>query len=266
MDILQTIILAIVEGVTEFLPVSSTGHMILASSIMKIHDQAFVKTFEIAIQLGAILAIVMLYYKHFLQGINIYMKLSIAFVPTAIAGFLAYKTIKMYLFNPLVVSSALIAGGILLIIIDKRVVSQESRYVELEDISYKNAFFIGLAQCVSMIPGVSRAAATIIGGVFNGLNKKQATEFSFLLAVPTMCAATGYDLLKTDATVSSREYLLLAIGFVGAFLSALLAVKVFIRFVEKHGFKAFGYYRVVIGIVFILYMVLSGSTSLLGTL
>lgn len=266
MSILQAIILSIIEGITEFLPVSSTGHMILAASIMKIHDDAFVKTFEIAIQLGAILAIVMLYYKRFLQGINIYMKLSIAFVPTAIAGFLAYKTIKMYLFNPLVVSSALIAGGILLIIIDKRVVSRESRYVELEDISYKNAFFIGLAQCVSMIPGVSRAAATIIGGVFNGLNKKQATEFSFLLAVPTMCAATGYDLLKTDATVSSREYLLLAIGFVGAFLAAWLAVKVFIRFVEKHGFKAFGYYRVVIGIVFILYMILSGSTSLLGTL
>jgi undecaprenyl-diphosphatase len=263
MDILQTIILAIVEGVTEFLPVSSTGHMILASSIMKIHDQAFVKTFEIAIQIGAILAIVMLYYKRFIRGVAIYIKLAIAFLPTAIVGFLAYKTIKTYLFNPLGVSLALIIGGVILILIDKWVVTRETRYTELEEISCKNAFFIGLAQCVSMIPGVSRAAATIIGGVANGLNKKQATEFSFLLAVPTMCAATGYDLLKTDASFSSREYLLLAIGFAGAFLSAWLAVKVFIRFVENHGFKAFGYYRIAVGIFFILYMVLSGSSSLL---
>lgn len=266
MDILQAIVISIVEGVTEFLPVSSTGHMILASYIMKIHDQAFVKTFEIAIQIGAILAIVMLYYKRFIQGIAIYIKLFIAFVPTAIVGFLAYKTIKTYLFNPLGVSLALIIGGVILIVIDKWVVTRESRYAELEDISYKNAFFIGLAQCVSMIPGVSRAAATIIGGVGNGLNKKQATEFSFLLAVPTMCAATGYDLLKTDATFSSHEFMLLAIGFAGAFISAWLAVKVFIRFVENHGFKAFGYYRIVIGIVFILYMVLSGSAALLERL
>ena len=266
MDIIQAIILSIVEGITEFLPVSSTGHMILASSLMKIHDDAFVKTFEIAIQIGAILAIVTLYYKRFVQGITIYIKLFIAFIPTAIVGFLAYKTIKTYLFNPLGVSLALIIGGVILILIDKWVVAHESRYVELEDISYKNAFFIGLVQCVSMIPGVSRAAATIIGGVGNGFNKKQATEFSFLLAVPTMCAATGYDLFKTDATFASHEIILLAIGLVGAFLSAWLAVKVFIRFIEKHGFKVFGYYRIVIGIVFILYMVLSGSATLLDAL
>lgn len=266
MDIVQAIILSIVEGVTEFLPVSSTGHMILASYLMNIHDDAFVKTFEIAIQIGAILAIVMLYYKRFIQGINIYIKLFIAFIPTAIIGFLAYKTIKTYLFNPLGVSLALIIGGVILILIDKWVVTRESRYVDLEDISYKNAFFIGLAQCVSMIPGVSRAAATIIGGVGNGLNKKQATEFSFLLAVPTMCAATGYDLLKTDATFSSHGLMLLTIGLVGAFISAWLAVKVFIRFVENHGFKAFGYYRIVIGVVFILYMMISGSKSFLESL
>lgn len=266
MDILQAIILSIVEGLTEFLPVSSTGHMILASYLMKIHDDAFVKTFQIAIQIGAILAIVMLYYQRFIQGITIYVKLFIAFIPTAIVGFLAYKTIKTYLFNPLGVSLALVIGGVILILIDKWVVTRESRYVALEDISYKNAFFIGLAQCVSMIPGVSRAAATIIGGVGNGLNKKQATEFSFLLAVPTMCAATGYDLLKTDATFSSHEFMLLAIGLIGAFISAWLAVKIFIRFVENHGFKAFGYYRIVIGIIFMVYMLLSGSKSLLDRL
>jgi len=266
MDIVQAIILAIIEGVTEFLPISSTGHMILASSIMKIHDDAFVKTFEISIQLGAILAIVMLYYKRFIQGVNIYLKLGVAFIPTAIVGFLAYKTIKTYLFNPLGVSLALVIGGVILIIIDKWVVARKSQYTELEDISYKHAFFIGLAQCVSMIPGVSRAAATIIGGVANGLSKKQATEFSFLLAVPTMCAATGYDLLKTEAAFSAHGLMLIAVGFVVAFIFAWLAVKVFLKFVENHGFKAFGYYRIVIGVIFILYMMLSGSASLLQRL
>ncbi len=256
MNIIQTIILAAIEGITEFLPISSTGHMILASSIMKIHDNSFVKTFEIAIQIGAIGAIVMLYYKRFLRGIKIYIKLGIAFIPTAMIGFLAYKTIKMFLFNPLIVSLALIIGGIILVMIDKRVVHTETQYVELEDISHKHAFFIGLAQCVSMIPGVSRAAATIIGGIFNGLNKKQATEFSFLLAVPTMCAATGYDLIKTDAAFSSYELMLLAIGFVVAFIFAYLAVKIFLKIVENHGFKFFGYYRILIGLVFILYAVI----------
>ena len=266
MDIVQAVILSIVEGATEFLPVSSTGHMILASYMMKIHDQAFVKTFTIAIQLGAIAAIVMLYYRRFLQSRQIYIKLGIAFIPTAIVGFLAYKTIKTYLFNPLGVSLALVAGGIVLIAIDKQVVARESRYAAPEDISYKNAFFIGLIQCLSMIPGVSRAAATIIGGVFNGLDKKQATEFSFLLAVPTMLAATGYDLLKTDAVVGSAEIMLLACGFIGAFLSAWVAVMIFVRFVQSHGFKVFGYYRIVIGIVFLLYLTMSGPASLLKNL
>jgi undecaprenyl-diphosphatase len=266
MDVVQAVILSIVEGATEFLPVSSTGHMILVSYMMKIHDQAFVKTFTIAIQLGAIAAIVMLYYRRFLQGIDIYIKLCVAFIPTAIVGFLAYKTIKTYLFNPLGVSLALVVGGIVLIVIDRWVIARESRYAALEDISYKNAFFIGLIQCLSMIPGVSRAAATIIGGVFNGLDKKQATEFSFLLAVPTMCAATGYDLLKTDAVVGSAEIMLLACGFIGAFFSAWVAVRLFVRFVENHGFKVFGYYRIVVGIVFVLYMTLGGPASLLKNL
>lgn len=266
MTILQTIILAIIEGITEFLPISSTGHMILASSLMKISHNPFVKTFEISIQLGAILAIVLMYYKRFWQGIDIYIKLGVAFVPTGIVGLLAYKTIKTYLFNPLVVSTALLIGGLILILIDKRVVAKTTEYADLADISYKHAFFIGLAQCVSMIPGVSRAAATIIGGVFNGLNKKQATEFSFLLAVPTMCAATGYDLIKTEAAISAHEMTLLSAGFVFAFIFAWLAVKVFIKIVENYGFKYFGYYRVVIGLVFLLYMLLGGSGSLLKTL
>jgi undecaprenyl-diphosphatase len=254
MDIIQTIVIAVIEGLTEFLPVSSTGHMILASAAMKIHENEFVKTFEIFIQLGAIFAIVMLYFKRFLKGLTIYYKLAIAFLPTGIIGFLAYKTIKAYLFNPTVVSLSLVLGGIILILIDKRVVSRVSKTDTLENITYKNAFLIGLIQCFSMIPGVSRAAATIIGGVFNGLDKKQATEFSFLLAVPTMFAATGYDLLKTEASFSGNELMLLGIGLIIAFLTAWLAVTIFLKIVENYGFKHFGYYRILIGIIFLIFL------------
>ena len=252
MGIFETIILSIIEGLTEFLPVSSTGHMILASAVMKIQETEFLKTFEIAIQLGAILAIVLMYIKRFLQSIEIYLKLAIAFIPTAIVGFLAYGFIKSVLFSPMVVSVSLIIGGIILIIIDKRIISRTSTTETLEKIPYKNAFYIGLIQCLSMIPGTSRAAATIVGGVFNGLDKKQATEFSFLLAVPTMFAATGYDLLKTPVHFTSHEILLLAIGLIGAFISAWIAVKIFLSIVEKYGFKHFGYYRIAIGIIFLL--------------
>ena len=266
MDIIQTIILAIIEGITEFLPVSSTGHMILASSFMKIQNDSFVKTFEIVIQLGAIGAIILLYYKRFFRGFTIYMKLGIAFLPTAFVGFLFYHSIKDYLFNPWIVSISLILGGIILIVIDKHIVARKTKYMDLENISCKNSFLIGVAQCFSMIPGVSRAAATIIGGVFNGLDKKQATEFSFLLAVPTMFAATGYDLLKTDAAISANELILLAIGFVIAFASAWMAVKLFLKIVENYGFQYFGYYRILLGVFFILYMLLNRSGSLFESL
>jgi undecaprenyl-diphosphatase len=252
MTIIQSIIIAIIEGLTEFLPVSSTGHMILASSIMHIQDDAFVKTFEISIQLGAILAIAIMYAKRFFKGISIYLKLGIAFVPTGIIGVLAYHAIKEYLFNPIIVAVSLIVGGIVLILIDKKVVAKKSKTDVLENITYKNAFFIGLIQCLSMIPGVSRAAATIIGGVFNGLDKKQATEFSFLLAIPTMLAATGYDLIKTPVIFTKNEILLLAIGLAVAFIVAWIAVKIFLKIVENYGFKHFGYYRILIGIIFLL--------------
>lgn len=254
MGIFETIILSIIEGLTEFLPVSSTGHMILASAAMKIQETEFLKTFEIAIQLGAILAIVLMYIKRFLQSIEIYLKLATAFIPTAIVGFLAYGFIKSVLFSPIVVSISLIVGGIILIIIDRRVISRTSTTETLETIPYKNAFYIGLIQCLSMIPGTSRAAATIVGGVFNGLDKKQATEFSFLLAVPTMFAATGYDLLKTPVHFTSHEILLLAMGLTGAFISAWIAVKIFLSIVVRYGFKHFGYYRIAIGIIFLLLM------------
>ena len=252
MTLIQSIIIAIIEGITEFLPISSTGHMILATSLMKIHEADFVKTFEISIQLGAIMAIVMMYTKRFLQGIPIYLKLGVAFLPTAIVGYFAYSFIKAYLFNPIIVAVSLITGGVILILIDRKVVAQKSQTDVLENITYKNAFFIGLIQCFSMIPGVSRAAATIIGGVFNGLDKKQATEFSFLLAVPTMFAATGYDLYKTPVIFTNHELLLLAIGFIVAMITAWIAVKIFLKIVENYGFRYFGYYRIVIGIIFLI--------------
>lgn len=254
MTLFQSIIIAIIEGLTEFLPISSTGHMILASAAMGIHEDEFVKTFEVFIQLGAILAIALMYIKRFFKSIDIYFKLFAAFLPTAVIGFLAYDYIKAYLFNPVVVSVSLILGGVILILIDKKVVSRQSTLQEVEEMTYKNAFFIGLCQCLSMVPGTSRAAATIIGGVFNGLDKKQATEFSFLLAVPTMMAAGGYDLLKSDLAFTSEQILILGVGFAVAFVSAWVAVKLFLKYVSNHGFTAFGWYRIVLGILFLIFM------------
>ena len=254
MTLFQSILIAIIEGLTEFLPISSTGHMILASTAMGIHEDEFVKTFEVFIQLGAILAIALMYIKRFLRSLTIYFKLVTAFLPTAVVGLLAYDYIKAYLFNPVVVSVSLILGGMVLLFIDKKVLQQTTAVAEVEDISYKNAFFIGLFQCLSMVPGTSRAAATIIGGVFNGLDRKQAMEFSFLLAVPTMMAAGGYDLLKTDLAFTSEQLSLLAIGFVVAFASAWVAVKLFLTYVSSNGFTAFGWYRIVLGVLFLLFM------------
>lgn len=251
MTTFQAIILAIIEGITEFLPVSSTGHMILADAFMEIQDREFAKTFEIIIQLGAIMAVAVLYIKRFFVSIDIYLKLIAAFIPTGIIGLLAYKTIKTYLFNPFVVSVALIVGGVILILLDKWTDNKKSNYEKLENISYINAMKIGLFQCLSMIPGVSRAAASIFGGIFAGFDRKLATEFSFLLAIPTMLAASGKDLWESKDMIHSDNIKLLAIGGIVAFVFAALAVKGFIAFVQKYGFKHFGYYRIILGILFL---------------
>lgn len=252
MSILQAIIIAIIEGLTEFLPVSSTGHMILADSLMDIQDKEFAKTFEIVIQLGAIMAVLMLYIKRFFVGINIYTKLFVAFLPTGIIGFLAYKIIKHYLFNPFTVSISLIIGGVILVLLDKWSEEKKSQYMDIEEISYADAFKIGLIQCLSMIPGVSRAAATIFGGVFSGFDRKQAAEFSFLLAIPTMFAASGYDLLKEKDNIHFDDITILLIGALVAFIVAIAAVKGFIAFLTKYGFKHFGYYRIILGVLFLI--------------
>lgn len=260
MSYLQAIIIAIIEGLTEFLPVSSTGHMILASSLMQIQDEEFAKTFEIVIQLGAIMAVVLLYFKRFISGFTIYMKLFAAFLPTGIIGFLAYDYIKKFLFNPFTVSISLVLGGIVLIMLDKWSEKGKSAYTSTDDISFTDAIKIGFIQCLSMIPGVSRAAATILGGVFAGFNRQQAAEFSFLLAVPTMFAASGLDLIQSYENIHPNDFTVLLFGAVVAFIVALLAIKGFIAFLTRFGFKHFGYYRIALGIIFLTYALVTGLT------
>ncbi len=252
---LQAIILGVIEGITEFLPISSTGHMILADSLMHINDKEFVKTFEIAIQLGAIAAVFMLYIRRFLKEPKLYLILSIAFLPTGVVGLVAYKYIKALLFNPISVSIALIVGGIVLLFFDKLAARHEHPLVGQHrhdiEVTPKTAFMIGVFQTISMIPGVSRAAATIGGGLVMGLNRIRAVEFSFLLAVPTMVVATGYDLYKNRGSLNAAHLDLLAIGAVVAFATAIIAVRFFVGFISKRGFMLFGVYRIVIGIIFL---------------
>jgi undecaprenyl-diphosphatase len=250
MTIIEAVLLAIVEGLTEFLPVSSTGHMIITSSIMGIAADPFTKTFTVAIQLGAIMAVIVLYWKRFFQSLEFYFKLLVAFIPAAIIGFLLNDYIDQLLERVEVVALMLILGGILFLFIDK--FFEETETAGTSEVSYPAALKIGLFQTIAMIPGVSRSAATIIGGLTQKLNKKTAAEFSFFLAVPTMFAATGYKLLKfykEGNAFGTDEITLLAIGNVVAFIVALLAIKSFISFLTKHGFKAFGYYRIAVGVV-----------------
>jgi len=258
MTYLQALIIAIIEGITEFLPVSSTGHMILADSLLKVKNPEFTKTFEIVIQLGAIFSVVFLYRKRFFKSFSIYTKLFVAFLPTGIIGLLAYKTIKMYLFNPVTVSLSLIVGGVVLILLDRWSKKEESEYLDLEDIGYWAVFKIGLIQCLSMVPGVSRAAATIFGGISVGFNRQQAAEFSFLLAVPTMMAAAGYDLLKEKDNIHSEDINMLLFGGFVAFVVAIFAIKGFISFLNQYGFKHFGYYRIVLGLAFLIFAYATG--------
>jgi len=255
MNYFQAVILSIIEGLSEFLPISSTGHLILASDILKISQTEFAKSFEIIIQLGAIISIVFLYRKTLIRNLEYWKKILVAFIPTGILGFTLYKLVKHYLLgNSLIVIISLFIGGIILILLEKFHQEKNSHTEKIENLSYKNAVIIGLFQSVSMIPGVSRSAATIIGGVLMGLNRKTAVEFSFILAVPTMLAATGLDLVKSNFQFSDYEYSLLGVGFIGAFFTAIIAVKLFISFVQKNTFVHFGVYRIVIALLFWLFM------------
>jgi undecaprenyl-diphosphatase len=245
MSIWQAVILAIIEGITEFLPVSSTGHMIIASSFMGISHLDFTKMFTVNIQFGAILSVLVLYWKRFFQSTEFYFKLFVAFLPAAVLGLLLNDFIDAMLENVVVVAISLLVGGIILLFIDR--IANDT--VTEKEISYFDALKIGFFQCIAMIPGVSRSASTIIGGMLQGLSRKQAAEFSFFLAVPTMAAAGGYKLLKTYDTIQQEDIKVLLIGNVVAFVVALLAIKFFISFVTKYGFKIFGYYRIVLGLI-----------------
>ncbi len=250
MSTIESIIIAIIEGITEYLPISSTGHMIIAEKLLGVDvHEGFTKTFTVAIQLGAILSVVVLYWKKFFDFSRwqFYAKLVAAVIPALALGFLLSDKIDELLESPLTVAISLLLGGIVLLFIDK--VFTNPTIEKEEGITYKQAVVIGFWQCIAMIPGVSRSAASIIGGMQQKLTRKLAAEFSFFLAVPTMAAATGYKLLKEYKNIHAEQVKLLVIGNLVAFIVAILAIKFFIGFLQKHGFRLFGYYRIIVGIV-----------------
>lgn len=250
MTYLDTIILGIIEGVTEFLPVSSTGHLILASHLLGIPDGGFTATFNIAIQLGAIAAVTLLYFKDLLR-IPVLTRLLVAFIPTGIIGFLLYKIIKTYfLGNELLVVTMLALGGVALIVFELFYKEKPDAPVDVTSITYTQSFIIGLCQSLAMVPGVSRSAATIVGGLLMGIRRTAIVEFSFLLAVPTMVAATGYDLLKSYDTLTFDNLGLLLSGFLTAFVVALLAMRFLLAYVRKYSFLPFGIYRILLAALF----------------
>lgn len=249
MNLIQIIVLSIVEGITEFLPISSTGHLILVTNLLKIQHTEFVKSFEIIIQLGAILAVVVIYFKKLVLSLNwkLYKNILTAFLPSTIIGLVAYKYIKMYLIgNSAIVIWSLLIGGIVMLLFEKFYHPTNNK-----QLTTRGYLTIGLFQILSMIPGVSRAFATIFGGMVVGMNRKEATEFSFFLAIPTMFAASALDLVKTDPSVWSNSNInTLVIGFVASFITAYIVVKWLIKFVQTHDFKIFGWYRILIAIIF----------------
>ena len=254
MNYIQAVVLAVIEGITEFLPVSSTGHMIIASSFFGIAHDDFTKLFTIVIQLGAILSVVVLYFKRFFQTLDFYFKLFVAFLPAVIFGLLFSKKIDALLENPITVAVSLVLGGLILLKADDWFTPKEE-VQSTGEISYLTAVKIGLFQCLAMIPGVSRSGASIIGGMSQKLSRTTAAEFSFFLAVPTMLGATVkkcYDYYKDGYVLSHDQINLLIIGNIVAFIVAMLAIKSFIGYLQKHGFKMFGYYRIIAGLAILV--------------
>lgn len=252
MTTFEAIVVAVVEGITEFLPISSTGHMIITEALLGMNIDEFTKAFTVNIQFGAILSVVVLYWKRFLQSWTFYQKLFVAFLPAAVIGFLAGDLIDSLLENVMVVAVTMLLGGVLLLFVDKWFKKEN----ENQEITYPTALKIGFWQCIAMIPGVSRSAASIIGGMQQKLSRTNAAEFSFFLAVPTMAAASGYKLLKiilepNGISMLKENLMTLLIGNIVAFIVAMIAIKTFITFLQKHGFKVFGWYRIVVGLILI---------------
>ena len=251
MNLLQALIFGIVEGITEFLPISSTGHLMLTARVMGLSQTEFLKTFEIVIQFGAIMSIIVLYWKTLLVNFEVLKKVILAFIPTAVLGLLFYKIIKHYLMaSSQVVLWSMFIGGIALIVFELFHKEKDDALEDIGAIPYRTAILIGLFQSIAMIPGVSRSAATIVGGLVLGLRRKTIVEFSFLLAVPTMLAATALDLMKNASQFSAAQINFLLVGFVSSFVFALLSVKFLLNFIKHHTFISFGIYRILLALSF----------------
>lgn len=268
MDIFQSLILGVVEGATEFLPISSTGHLILASSLLGVMQSDFVKTFEIAVQLGAILAVVVLYWRAIFD-IELVKKLVVAFLPTALIGLAFYQVVERYFIgNELVVLFTLMAGGVALIVFERwrreppvplvlphaNVITVEAPAPAPSSLTYRQALLVGLAQAVAIIPGVSRSGATVVGGLALGIPRPTIVEFSFLLAVPTMVAATALSLYSLDSAILPQQWGTLGIGFFAAFAVALCSIRWLLTYVRRHSFTAFGIYRIILSLAFFTYL------------
>jgi undecaprenyl-diphosphatase len=255
----QALILAVVEGVTEYLPISSTGHLIITSALMNLNEDNFVKSFNIIVQFGAILSVVVLYWRRLIAPLSFYIKIGVGFLPAAVLGVLVKNKIDAILGRVEIVGATLLLGGLILIWIDRRTEKfDEGKSVEL--LTYKNAFLIGLCQCFAFIPGVSRSAASILGGLGVGLSRKEAAEFSFFLAVPTLTGATVLKVHKLLPTITSDQIGLLVFGNVVSFILGCLAIKTFIEYLSKRGFFVFGIYRVIVG--FLVFLMLYSGWSL----
>lgn len=259
MSLLQAIIVAIVQGITEFLPISSTGHMIITQHLLGIPSTDFVKAFTVNIQFGSILSVIVLYWKRFFQTWNFYFKLAVACLPLIIA-FLLEKQIDRMLESVPIVAGALLIGGIFLVFVDKWFDKPENEETKM---TYKKAFIVGLFQIIAVIPGVSRSAATIIGGMSQKLTRKNAAEFSFFLAIPTMFAASALKLFENHKTISAENINILLVGNLVSFIVAMIAIRTFITFLTRHGFKVFGYYRIAVGLLLIILLLTGKSLTIL---
>lgn len=254
-DIIQSVLLGIIEGFTEFLPISSTAHLILASRLLGLSQSDFVKTFEIAIQSGAILAVLVLYWRKFLD-IRVLKRIFAAFVPTAVIGFIFYEAVKTYLLESMALVLLSLALGGLFLIFFERWFKNKDAISDIKNMSYAQSMYVGLFQSIAMVPGVSRAAATIIGGMVLGMRRETIVEFSFLLAVPTMIAATGFDFLKSFNEFSDSEFSILGIGFFVSFITAIVGIRFLLRYIRTHSFSAFGVYRILLVLFMLMFMML----------
>lgn len=254
MTIIQSFIMGIVEGLTEFLPISSTAHLIFTGQLLHIPTSDFLKSFEISIQLGAILSVVILYWKKVWSNLGIIWKIAAAFIPTSIIGLIFYKLVKSFLMeSDLVIAISLIVGGIIIILFEnwyaKKNIDETEDEADLNKITYKQAVTLGVIQALAIVPGVSRAGATIIGGLAQGIKRKTIVEFSFLLAIPTMLAATALDIYKNPTIFTGDQLNVWLVGFVISFITAIIGVKFLIKYVQKNDFKAFGWYRIILGLI-----------------